>query len=287
LSSHDPQTRGGQLARVADAKLQTFLGADYRRPFDAARAAYAPIRTAYLEACHGGDHRSCWMVSQLYDWTTEQPDPRADDSVVRDCISGDLMSCRAIDPLRSPSVVAPGMAGRTLGCVSTTPCDRGELRNECTRGFPRSCGVLAVIESETSPQGSVDQQRTYDLALDGCRRGLVWECRFLESGTDRYRAFAASEICRMTAHECVSAARIVGWATTAARDLTEHECQFSRASDRSSCVVLVSRYQRRVWAEPVPNRFVDLRDWLCQQKNPLVDDDICNGADLEHVVTGR
>jgi hypothetical protein len=227
------------------------------------------------------------MVPQLYDRMVGTPDTVADPYVVKNCIAGDLMSCRSIDPFRSPSIAAPGSAGRTIGCGSKHSCDLTGMRRECDRGFPLSCHVLAVMESETSPQGKIDQQRTYDLAFDGCRRGLVSECRFLEPGTERDRTFATSQICLMTGYECYGAALVVGKDTTAARDLTEHECQFSKASDRSSCAALVDKYQRHVWAEPVPNRLADLRDWLCQQKNELVDDETCKQADPKRVVNGH
>ena len=277
------------LARAADDALAAILRPDYRRPFDPREIHYGEVRTMYLAACRAGDRRSCWMVPQLRDPDERVRDGSADDFIAKNCVAGDVMSCRALSSYdQRPGV--PGASSRTAACRDNSQCDLAILDDDCVRGLPNACMLASGIATEA--RSAVYHTRFVALAVDGCKQGLLDECQSIRMFENSKRArdariVAATQLCLITAERCGEASYAVGETTITARDLNEHECQISsRPLRRNLCSELVRQYAAHTYPEPVPNRFIDLRDWYCRA--PVIQmPDICRDANLTRPIAGQ
>jgi hypothetical protein len=278
-----------RLGEVADDALAAILRPNYHRPFDPRDVTYAPIRALYLDACHAGNRRACWMIPQVRDPGTTSRDPSMDDVIANNCAAGDLTSCRALwryDQRRG----VPGWMGRSQ-CASESSCDLVLVLEECASGLAQSCETATGFDGVSDSQRRTLHARFVELIIDGCRQGLIDECEQvldLRDLRDRpgVRAAAASRVCQLRGDHCVDA--FDKPEDPGARDLLEHGCQLAAPGIREIlCGQLVFGYARQAWPEPVPNRFRDLRDWYCRNPVYLDHRDICVGADLQRTIEGR
>jgi hypothetical protein len=248
------------LVRRADEAFVAFQAPDYQRPFTPGPDVPAQISSLYLEACLAGNHRSCWLSDAF------SPSRRAKMMVRRNCLAGDLKSCRAIsEEWRSePDKRLPGWAGRTLAC--DTPQCRHARRQECAGGFPTSCEESEFpIPYYQMPY----HRRLIERALEGCLEGILAECRWLMSTSSDGEAaiVGARQLCMMTMTEC-SQARTNDPVND--RDLLEHACQYGHGDEQATaCRYAEAGYYvpELNYPEPYPGHARKLAEWNCTRKN--------------------
>lgn len=255
LANEVAQPDPSALARRADEALAATLKPDYQRPLVKKPDVLAPVRARYLDACEAGDRRSCWLADAI------RRSDRAAAMVRRNCLAGDQMSCRAL-PWNSdlrPSKQFRGWAGRWSRCYR--PECQEDLRQECAEGFAASCWRISNPSDD-------ERARAASLAREGCREGILEECRglFQLPGRDRPSSeleFAAGQFCRLTAI-CERAVSLYEHEPIKQRDALERTCQYGPKVDNIiACDTLADGYRDRLYPEPVPGRGRALAEWRC------------------------
>jgi hypothetical protein len=269
-----------ERVQLADQALAELVRPDFRRPFESGDIHYARVRAMYLDACRGGDRRSCWMVPQLRDPDVGDRDASADQMIARNCRAGDVMSCRAL-PWDFELPDALGAIERSKMCGDRRPqCDLRGLEEECVHGFSRSCELASsVVSSKTEARAL--RKRFVELAQDGCQQGLLDECEWLRNANfgDELGAVmvAWKRLCLITGNYC-DHAEYLSTEPIIMRDLLEHQCQMSPTMYRHGrCTELLEKYAKHVFPEPVPGRFDQLRDWYCREAPALDHPELCQG----------
>jgi len=263
-SSHAAAPSGPALARRADEALAATLRPDYQLPRLDEPDALARVSALYLESCRAGVRSSCWLAD-----ATHHSDA-ATEIVRRNCLAGDLLSCRALpaDFGGGPDRRLPGWAGRSNECIFLE-C-RNIMRRECEAGFTRSCSKI----------GDADLARATIEALEACRAGVLEECYFLSAHTrDRSEAvFAFERICRLAAN-CTAGEHIYANQPLETRDALERSCQYGRGFEREiACTKLILGYLEGAYPEPVPGRARALADWYCGESESSCTDGILEQA---------
>jgi hypothetical protein len=254
----------------ADRALREASPIDYARPF----ANKPPDRSVaiglYLDACHAGDHRSCWTAMAV------MPDaqrPTLFATVATNCRAGDMMSCRALPPdddadaPRFPDL--PGALGR--GCVGND-CDRAALQAECVAGFPKSCrrrmGTGSIPNTDLP-----NETRRHELSVVGCTAGIVDECE--EAGFSDAPAVALAAYhqgCLLDRNRCASLGKYldeIGLEEPGhphaidARDAYERGCQYG--TEMEACYNLGVGYILQTYPEPVKGRGAAVLGYACEQ----------------------
>jgi hypothetical protein len=253
------RTSGPDVAAFVRRADQAFarLRPDYRRPFVQGPDVHASVSRLYLEACRVGHRRSCWMADGI------SHSERSGMRVRRNCLAGDVMSCRAIPapPGLELDKRFPGWASRAGWCEG--PECQKVLRQECAAGFPKSCWDL---EGPSLDDHKPLRVRAVMLAGRGCRAGLLEECRWLVGhGPDSAeQAFARERVCTLGRERCE---RFYTFSDSPrARDLLEYGCQYARGrAQEIACGFAEAAYYVKGLAEPVPGRARALGTWNCEQ----------------------
>lgn len=239
-------SRSPELVHADDA-FAALQRPDYRRPFKGQPDLVLRASELYLEACRAGDRRSCWVSKEL---RYSKP---AIALMSDNCRAGHLMSCRALPPTVDDATL-PGHAGRR--------CNTGECREifkeECQKGFPRSCFEL---ESEEGADVTALRARETELATEGCRAGVLDECRFLDiiARDEKLSRLVWTQLCQLSVGSCNNRRfdRQIE-----ARDLLETACQHGRHLE-IRCALLLSRYVEGTFSEPAPGRAGAIATFLC------------------------
>jgi hypothetical protein len=175
--------------------------------------------------------------------------------VRRNCLAGDVMSCRAIGahtPEGSEERFQ-GWAGRTA-CAA--PGCRDVLRRECEAGFPVSC---ATQEPDDPLLSGPLQVRATMLALEGCRVGILDECAWLafKSWDRSDRDLGAARLCKLHMELC---------SLTHNADLAEYGCQYGTGEEQDhACFAAERGYYELGQPEPVPGRARALAERRCRK----------------------
>lgn len=246
-----------KLVELADRAFSEAEAADYRRPIVGNRFTWEPVRTAYREACHAGDHRACRMVVALRDPGGTR-DGSVDNELARDCRQGDSSSCRAMTVITETRDAMPGEWARWRACREHRPeCSSRALHDECaTERSPESCRLSRDIEHETDKL-AVRFEMYQRIA--GCFEGLVDDC--VAAVREVTFEDAAAEACRLSFQHCEDVRTST---SLARRDLLERWCQVQRDGPES-CRTLVAGYVAREFPEPIAGRAAALHDWLCRR----------------------
>lgn len=249
--THEPDVAA--LVRRADEALAAMQRPDYRRPFVQEPDTRKLVGDLYLEACRAGDRSSCWMADAV------DPSERAATALRGGCLAGDLMSCRALRRERSsaPDKRLRGWASHDRTCEA--PDCREILRQECEAGFPGSCNALSFLENDEGRLAA----RAMTLATEGCRAGLLVECRWLVVKHDGDRELASEQLCSLAGEECRFMYTL---GPIKARDSFEHGCQYGRGEDQyNSCLFLELGYYEMGYPEPYPGRALEIARWVCER----------------------
>ncbi|MEO6772852.1 MAG: hypothetical protein ABI467_07500 [Kofleriaceae bacterium] len=253
------------LARHADEVLTHSLTLDYERPVRGKPRELAPVIAAYLAACDAGDGRSC-RRAVAFDQQAGGDGGAGLRALVDRCRNGQLDMCRALPDTTPEDHALRGWAGRAPACQERG-CD-DELRHECQDGFAVSCHVLA--NHDVSDIDAV-VARALALARAGCRADIAPACLLLgdlgEGGDDR--TLRDRFRCELQGVHCMEYGLDLLYATpTAARDVFERDCQYSRAHQENACEALLRAYAEHLFPEPIPDRARTVRNWFCAQPGP-------------------
>jgi len=260
LSHRAAEPSVAALVQRADEAFATFQKPDYGRPLVQGPDISRRVGSLYWEACRAGDKRSCWLADVLAH--SEQTEV----AVRGNCLAGDLMNCRALELYATSELDKRlrGWAGRTRVC--RTPECREATRSECADGFPVSCWNLS---QDGEPKAL---ERATHLALEGCRAGLLVECRLLQrTGSITASLFAHERLCTLALEQCRSFSEYdYPDHPEGIRDALERGCQFGTGEEREfSCgMVVYSGYLEGKYPEPVPGRALALGEWYCRLKEP-------------------
>lgn len=287
------QAKAAALATAADRALADSVRLDYRRPETDGGLQRDNVRQLFWDACQAGDHRSCWLSSEVRDQgaAKEQVAPAPDSILRQACQSGDVMSCRAIHDgaFIMRHRVGAGSAERASPCPAGDVCPMEDARKECALGFPESCRS-AINGSPRPPDAAELASKAARLEREGCKAGLIDECAGLFFATSSVVAngglgmdgdvdlvqaradyvLAGETLCTLTLRNCEKLSQAYGETDlTKARDAMERTCQFhALAKTRvDACAGLAVRYESEAngvisWPEPVPGRRKALQAWL-------------------------
>ncbi|MDB4957200.1 MAG: hypothetical protein JWO36_4769, partial [Myxococcales bacterium] len=188
------------------------------------------------------------------------------------CLAGDKPSCRALPSYESNlTFAAPGAAGRSEACRTAAPeCDHATLQRECAEGFGASCHAWRFLGP---PDLDALEARELPIVVEGCRDGLIDECKALEvtKAGDATRIIAYEQVCKLTHDQCAMVAHAYqrAGASARARDMLERTCQYV-ADELAACLELADGYRTGKYPEPVPGRGTALRDWACPRLPKVV-----------------
>ena len=271
-----PEDPGKALAAKADQALAESMKLDYRRPFSGARPDRDPIRMMYFKACQRGDHRSCWMSTQLamrqgaHDAYADEAEAKIRDN----CVGGDALSCRAVSkPETLPG--DPAHIASAKACGTDTPCDLAAVRQACKAGFPANCFTVMTRDAKAADVPQIEEVGR-KLSREGCTAGILEECSLLRNfapmGTEGWRAdqlLMVDRLCTIAYYHCELAGIIEDPAeVTKIRDAFERACQFDDPGEEGeSCHDAWRAYTdaKSGVTEPVPGRAKQLRDWVCEK----------------------
>jgi hypothetical protein len=276
------QERVRALARRADAALDTDTPLDYDRPMVFKPRDRAATRALFVEACKAGDHPSCWKAL-LFAGGSKAPE--ISDLVARNCMNGDMMSCRALPldwelPKRYPH--APGAQGRSEACVDfpdgkpNPACNQAVLRRECEDGFVQSCRQAKLLEL---PVPNLEQ-RMAKFELEDCLVDIAPHCNIHNHcqrdpvtkdctwdpawSSPQTRDDVTRRACRFQRNWCAEIADDLDkqGKRDEAQRMREVACQYG-SNFYDVCLNLSKLYLDHTYVEPVAGRGKALRDYVC------------------------
>lgn len=261
------------LVARADEALADSTKLDYRLPFSNHHVDREPIRAMYFQACQAGDHRACWMTTNIaVPGARMAYEDQANRAVRDNCLAGDVMSCRAASfPGALPG--DPAHVFLSYECNGGRTCDFVAMRRECKAGFPESC--FSIVEhdlnaADLAELGAMGRKA----AREGCALGLTNECDLLSSFAStteerQDKIFGLEQICTMELQRC----GILGLSYELSdpvkrRDALERACQWQDLNgEQFQCEYTWRAYTdpKSGITEPVPGRAKQLRDWACKK----------------------
>jgi hypothetical protein len=262
------------LVRPADEAFASTLVPDYDRPFIKKPHDLEWVSGLYLQACRAGDRRSCWRADATYS------SKLTEEMVHRNCLAGDLMSCRALrrepwepDEPSEPDKRLRGWVGRAIQCDGPQDCQKEArqkcqeldcweaLQQECADGFPASCWSPLHRNDE----GAL--ARATELAMEGCQAGLRKECQWLLLHISDHAkwVFAYGHLCHWAA-DCGDLSYYFKGEPIKVREIRERGCQYGRGTEKGiACEAAWRGYLDGTYPEPVPGRGRALVEWSCKQ----------------------